>query len=447
MPDEGRSDFRSRFSLVVWPGYLKFDWLMGVVEVGEWTVSSRTEVKCYQFIWSFRERCWFESTMRESHRVPKKRSEHKHLLTVTKTGHGSLGRPRKPRSAPERIVFQTPDDRVELLFRSSGVWGTESFTAASTDWSDVSLNRDKLEWVCLRSKLWMQPVTEWVFSTHTRTQTHTLTHPFSSHSRTFRHMYKHTTSHLWHKNQHETRPVWRGLLSVTQQPLLWWVRLIDGGSTCWPLVRRQDPCSVSTTLKSSGHISWSQIKKVKSDLWVNLCPTCDQETEQISAGSVTIFLRSYASSDKWTRECETATETNLNLTTTVVKTMSFNQHKRRILRQETFHSVQQTTETPCLQRIMGTRNVSSRDSHRQTEDQIGQNPPEAPPTFRKWHHYTYITAQQRAFSLLHLQSPSLFLSDRSRISTTGSFHRDAKLSVIVRSRPTLSADTGLSQIF
>ena len=304
---------------------------MGVVEVGEWTVSSRTEVKCYQFIWSFRERCWFESTMRESHRVPKKRSEHKHLLTVTKTGHGSLGRPRKPRSAPERIVFQTPDDRVELLFRSSGVWGTESFTAASTDWSDVSLNRDKLEWVCLRSKLWMQPVTEWVFSTHTRTQTHTLTHPFSSHSRTFRHMYKHTTSHLWHKNQHETRPVWRGLLSVTQQPLLWWVRLIDGGSTCWPLVRRQDPCSVSTTLKSSGHISWSQIKKVKSDPWVNLCPTCDQETEQISAGSVTIFLRSYASSDKWTRECETATETNLNLTTTVVKTMSFNQHKRRIL--------------------------------------------------------------------------------------------------------------------
>ena len=133
------------------------------------------------------------------------------------------------------------------------------------------------------------------------------------------------------KNQHETRPVWRGLLSVTQQPLLWWVRLIDGGSTCWPLVRRQDPCSVSTTLKSSGHISWSQIKKVKSDPWVNLCPTCDQETEQISAGSVTIFLRSYASSDKWTRECETATETNLNLTTTVVKTMSFNQHKRRIL--------------------------------------------------------------------------------------------------------------------
>lgn len=176
---------------------------MGVVEVGEWTVSSRTEVKCYQFIWSFRERCWFESTMRESHRVPKKRSEHKHLLTVTKTGHGSLGRPRKPCSAPERIVFQTPDDRVELLFRSSGVWGTESFTAASTDWSDVSLNRDKLEWVCLRSKLWMQPVTEWVFSTHTRTQTHTLTHPFSSHSRTFRHMYKHTTSHLWHK-----KPAW-----------------------------------------------------------------------------------------------------------------------------------------------------------------------------------------------------------------------------------------------
>ena len=176
---------------------------MGVVEVGEWTVSSRTEVKCYQFIWSFRERCWFESTMRESHRVPKKRSEHKHLLTVTKTGHGSLGRPRKPCSAPERIVFQTPDDRVELLFRSSGVWGTESFTAASTDWSDVSLNRDELEWVCLRSKLWMQPVTEWVFSTHTRTQTHTLTHPFSSHSRTFRHMYKHTTSHLWHK-----KPAW-----------------------------------------------------------------------------------------------------------------------------------------------------------------------------------------------------------------------------------------------
>ena len=142
---------------------------------------------------------------------------------------------------------------------------------------------------------------------NTHTNTHTHTHPspvLPEHLGTCTNTQQATYGT---KNQHEARPVWRGLLSVTQQPLLWWVRLIDGGSTCWPLVRRQNPCSVSTTLKSSapratGHISSCDDEPGKSDFavvhqlitnqrtrgWICVF-TCEQEMEQMFAGSVTIF--------------------------------------------------------------------------------------------------------------------------------------------------------------
>lgn len=150
----------------------------------------------------------------------------------------SAHHPHKPRSAPEHIIFQTSDDPVELRFGSSGVRGTESSQPRPQslyNWSDVSLNRDKPEWICLRSQLWTQPLTKWVFSTHSLTHTlthaHTHTHPpvLPEHLGTWTNTHhKHTASHLWHKKpekqQHEARPVWRGLLSVTQQPLWWWAR-------------------------------------------------------------------------------------------------------------------------------------------------------------------------------------------------------------------------------
>lgn len=155
---------------------------MEVVDVGEWSLSRGTEVKCYQFSWKT---LWallvledvgicreitghIVCTLKQTDARSSKRKQQLDLrgleswkLICWWSQRMGTRRPQKPLSAPEHIIVYT--SYVELLFGSLGVWGTESLKPHPQqlqNWSDVSLNRDKPEQICFRSELWMKPVTE-----------------------------------------------------------------------------------------------------------------------------------------------------------------------------------------------------------------------------------------------------------------------------------------------
>lgn len=130
--------------------------------IGWWrvdTVNTGTEVKCYQFIWSLRERCWFQRTMTSPGEEVTGRTvctwrqndlwHSNNIWTWTDSNPETAGNIHllmvtSPSSWPRS--FQTSVDPVELQVESSGLRGTESLRLRPQqlrNWSDVSLNRDE----------------------------------------------------------------------------------------------------------------------------------------------------------------------------------------------------------------------------------------------------------------------------------------------------------------
>lgn len=139
-------------------------------------------------------------------------------------------------------------------------------SSSKTDLTSVSTETNQSRFVFL----WTQPVTTWVFSTSTHTNTHTL---LSSPTRTFRHMDEHTTSHLWHKNQRSSSI--NLSLSLLPSSLcsagsdwgdrkLHFVILCSGSASCSASVR-----SHYTSVQSSLVMTLHQCvnSQVKGDLW------------------------------------------------------------------------------------------------------------------------------------------------------------------------------------